>query len=138
MNQVFVRIENLCKSFGDKVLFDNFNCTINQGEFVVITGASGCGKTTLLNMIGGLEKVSSGKIYVSDIDITSEKSLQKYYRDVIGFVFQNFALVEQKTVEDNLKMIHKKGKNRCNYRTGAYCCGNGAGTKTESVFFIRR
>lgn len=110
MNQVFVRIENLCKSFGDKVLFDNFNCTINQGEFVVITGASGCGKTTLLNMIGGLEKVSSGKIYVSDIDITSEKSLQKYYRDVIGFVFQNFALVEQKTVEDNLKMIHKKGK----------------------------
>lgn len=106
----FVEIKNVSKYFGEKRLFDNFSCDIEQGDFVVITGASGCGKTTLLNMIGGLEPVTSGKISVAGLEITNQKNLQIYYRDVVGFVFQNFALVEQKTVEENLKMIHQKGQ----------------------------
>lgn len=106
----FVEIKNVNKQFGEKRLFDNFSCDIKQGDFVVITGASGCGKTTLLNMIGGLESVTSGKISVAGLEITNQKNLQIYYRDIVGFVFQNFALVEQKTVEENLKMIHKKGQ----------------------------
>lgn len=106
----FVEIKNVNKHFGEKRLFDNFSCDIKQGDFVVITGASGCGKTTLLNMIGGLEPVTSGKISVAGVEITNQKNLQIYYRDIVGFVFQNFGLVEQKTVEENLKMIHKKGK----------------------------
>lgn len=106
----FVEIKNVNKHFGEKRLFDNFSCDIEQGDFVVITGASGCGKTTLLNMIGGLEPVTSGKISVAGLEITNQKNLQIYYRDIVGFVFQNFGLVEQKTVEENLKMIHKKGK----------------------------
>lgn len=106
----FVEIKNVSKHFGEKRLFDNFSCDIEQGDFVVITGASGCGKTTLLNMIGGLESVTSGKISVAGLEITNQKNLQIYYRDVVGFVFQNFALVEQKTVEENLKMIHQKGQ----------------------------
>ncbi|CUM83574.1 ABC transporter ATP-binding protein [Roseburia inulinivorans] len=106
----FVEIKNVNKHFGEKRLFDNFSCDIKQGDFVVITGASGCGKTTLLNMIGGLESVTSGKISVAGLEITNQKNLQIYYRDIVGFVFQNFALVEQKTVEENLKMIHKKGQ----------------------------
>lgn len=110
MKQTFITIDKLCKSFEDKKLVHNFDCTIQQGDFVVITGESGCGKTTLLNMIGGLEPVTSGKIMVGGLDITSQKNLQKYYRDIVGFVFQNFALVEQKTVEENLKMVHKQGK----------------------------
>lgn len=65
-------------------------------------------------MIGGLELVTSGKIEVAGLDIVSQKNLQKYYRDIVGFVFQNFALVEQKTVEENLKMIHKHGKTGIN------------------------
>lgn len=89
------------------MLFDNFNLTIDAGEFVVITGESGCGKTTLLNMIGGLEPVSNGKINVDGLDITNTKNLKKYYRDTVGFVFQNFALVEQKTVEENLLMVEE-------------------------------
>lgn len=110
MKRSFVTIDKLCKSFGDRRLFQNFDCTIQQGDFAVITGESGCGKTTLLNMIGGLEPVTSGKIVVGGLDVTSQKNLQKYYRDIVGFVFQNFALVEQKTVEENLKMVHKQGK----------------------------
>lgn len=106
----FVEIKNVNKHFGEKRLFDNFSCDMEQGDFVVITGASGCGKTTLLNMIGGLEPVTSGKISVAGVEITNQKNLQIYYRDIVGFVFQNFGLVEQKTVEENLKMIHKKGK----------------------------
>ncbi|MEL5896998.1 ATP-binding cassette domain-containing protein [Clostridium sporogenes] len=110
MGKVLIELHDVCKSFGDKVLFDNFNLTIDAGEFVVITGESGCGKTTLLNMIGGLESVSNGKINVDGLDITNTKNLKKYYRDTVGFVFQNFALVEQKTVEENLLMVHPKGK----------------------------
>ncbi|WP_330413560.1 ATP-binding cassette domain-containing protein [Coprococcus sp. AF21-14LB] len=106
----FVEIKNVNKHFGEKRLFGNFSCDMEQGDFVVITGASGCGKTTLLNMIGGLEPVTSGKISVAGLEITNQKNLQIYYRDIVGFVFQNFGLVEQKTVEENLKMIHKKGK----------------------------
>ncbi len=94
--KVLIELHDVCKSFGDKVLFDNFNLTIDAGEFVVITDESGCGKTTLLNMIGGLESVSNGKINVDGLDITNTKNLKKYYRDTVGFVFQNFALVEQK------------------------------------------
>lgn len=106
----FMKIKNISKHFGEKKLFDNFSCDVEQGDFVVITGESGCGKTTLLNMIGGLEPVTSGKIIVAGLEITNQKNLQMYYRDIVGFVFQNFALVEQKTVEENLKMIHKKGQ----------------------------
>lgn len=91
-------------------LFRNFSCRIDDGEFVVITGESGCGKTTLLNMIGGLEPVSSGIIKAFGVEVTQQKNLQRYYRDVVGFVFQNFALIEQKTVEENLNMVHKKGQ----------------------------
>lgn len=110
MGEVLIELHDVGKSFGDKILFDNFNLTINSGEFVVITGESGCGKTTLLNMIGGLEPVSEGNIIVDGLDITNSKNLKKYYRDTVGFVFQNFALVEQKTVEENLLMVHSKGK----------------------------
>ncbi len=110
MEPGFVEINKLCKSFGNKILFQNFDCTIQRGDFVAITGESGCGKTTLLNMVGGLEPVTSGKITVAGLDVTAQKNLQKYYRDIVGFVFQNFALVEQKTVEENLNMVHKQGK----------------------------
>ncbi len=78
MGKVLIELHDVCKSFGDKVLFDNFNLTIDAGEFVVITGESGCGKTTLLNMIGGLESVSNGKINVDGLDITNTKNLANY------------------------------------------------------------
>lgn len=110
MGRKYIEIRSLCKSFDKKVLFRDFECSVGKGEFVVITGNSGCGKTTLLNMIGGLEPVTSGKILVDGLDITVQRNLRRYYRDVVGFVFQNFALVEQKTVEENLNMVHRSGR----------------------------
>ena len=105
-----ISIRNLQKSFDDKVLFDNFNLDIPDGSFVVISGESGSGKSTLLNMIGGIEEPDSGTITVDGFDVTGKGSKRKYYRDVVGFLFQNFALLENKTVKENLEMIQKAGR----------------------------
>ena len=106
-----ITIENGYKAYEDQIIFDGLSLEIKDGEFVVFKGSSGCGKTTLLNMIGGIEPVNSGKITVNGFDITQKKNLRKYYSEIVGFLFQNFALIENKTVESNLNMIQK------NYRT---------------------
>ena len=103
-----INIVNLNKSFGEKTLFKDFNATINNGEFVFFTGVSGCGKTTLLNMIGSIEKVDSGKIEIDGVNIALAKNRLMLFREVYGFLFQNFALVENKTVEENLSFILPK------------------------------
>ncbi len=105
-----IEIKNLRKSFGDKVIFDDFNITISSGDFVVFAGVSGCGKTTLLNMIGGLEKPDSGSILVDGIDIFQKKNSQNYFTYKAGFLFQNFALIESKTVRENLELVQKKAR----------------------------
>lgn len=103
-----IEIKNLCKSFGDNVIFDNFNVTIDDGEYVVFAGKSGCGKTTLLNMIGALEKPDKGKIFVNGVDISLKRNQKEYFRSTVGFLFQNFALIENKTVRQNLELVQKK------------------------------
>ncbi|MBP1566872.1 MAG: ATP-binding cassette domain-containing protein [Oscillospiraceae bacterium] len=103
-----IEIKELAKRFGEKTLFENMNLTIEQGEFLILLGDSGCGKTTLLNMIGGIENVDSGKILIDGKDISIKKNQMWLYGEKIGFLFQNFALVEHKTVYENLKMIKKK------------------------------
>ncbi|MBE6746067.1 MAG: ABC transporter ATP-binding protein [Ruminococcaceae bacterium] len=105
-----IEIKNLNKSFGDNVIFDNFNVTINDGEYVVFAGKSGCGKTTLLNIIGALEKPDSGKVLVKSVDIYKKKNQKEYFKNTVGFLFQNFALVENKTVRQNLEFIEKKAR----------------------------
>lgn len=105
-----VEINNLTKAFGEKKLFEDLNITIKTGEFVIFSGVSGCGKTTLLNMIGSLENFDSGKIVVDGLDISNRKNQQKYLREKVGFLFQNFALMEEKTVLENLKIIKKANR----------------------------
>ena len=105
-----ISIRNLRKSFDDKVLFDSFDLDIPDGSFVVISGESGSGKSTLLNMIGGIEEPDRGTITVDGFDVTGKGSKRKYFRDVVGFLFQNFALLENKTVKENLEMIQKAGR----------------------------
>lgn len=105
-----IKIINVNKRFDDKEIFENLNLTIKKGEFIIFSGVSGCGKTTLLNMIGSLEKIDSGEILVDGLDIGKRKNQQKYLSQKIGFLFQNFALVEDKTVLYNLKLIKKANR----------------------------
>ena len=102
-----INVENLCKSFGDKVLFTDLSFTADAGEFVVITGRSGSGKTTLLNILGGLESPDSGTVLIDGKSISDRKFRRVFYSDTVGFLFQNFALVENKTVRQNLEMVMK-------------------------------
>lgn len=106
-----IKIIGLCKSFGNTLLYDNFNLEINDGEFVILSGESGCGKTTLLNMIGAIEPVDSGSIIVDDVDITIRRNKLNYFRTKLGILFQNFALIDNLTVKNNLNLIHKKCRN---------------------------
>ncbi|HET9243926.1 MAG TPA: sn-glycerol-3-phosphate ABC transporter ATP-binding protein UgpC [Gaiella sp.] len=87
------------KEFGAGVVaVDNVDMTIEDGEFMVLVGPSGCGKTTLLRSIGGLEKVTSGRILIDDRDVTR---LEPSARD-LAMVFQNYALYPHMTVRKNL------------------------------------
>ncbi len=105
-----IEIKNLSKSFGNRELFKDFSLTIQDGEFIVFSGPSGCGKTTLLNMIGAIEQIDSGTILVDSMDISQKKNQLNYFGNKVGFLFQNFALIEDKTVSYNLKMIKQKNR----------------------------
>jgi multiple sugar transport system ATP-binding protein len=95
-----LRIENLRKEYdtGSIVAVDDLSLTIEDGEFVTVVGPSGCGKTTTLRMIAGLEKPTSGKIFIGDDDVTDQTAR---HRDV-AMVFQNYALYPHKTVTQNM------------------------------------
>ena len=105
-----ITIENLCKAYNDKILFKNFHLEIPDSRFLVISGESGCGKSTLLNMIGGIETPDKGSIIVNGFDVAKKGKKQKYFKEVVGFLFQNFALLENKTVKENLEIIKKSGR----------------------------
>lgn len=96
----------------------NINLTLPDTGLVFITGRSGTGKSTFLNLLGGLDIPNRGQIYFDNIEITSlqEKDLAKYRNEQIGFVFQDFALIESMTVYDNivlaLEIQHKDDKEK--------------------------
>jgi len=112
----FLRIENLYKTFGQVAAVNRINLEIAEGEFFTLLGSSGCGKTTTLRMIGGLEKPDSGAIYLGDRCLVSpEKNLfiKPEKRDM-GMVFQSYALWPHMTVFENvvypLKLRGIKGR----------------------------
>lgn len=107
-----IELTNVSKTFEETVLFDKLNLRIKTGEFVVFSGPSGCGKTTLLNMIGALEPFDRGSILVDGIDISKQKNRLLYFRNTVGFVFQNFVLMEEKTVRQNLELIQPKNRTK--------------------------
>ena len=91
---------------GDNIIHavDGVNLEIKDGDFVAIMGASGCGKTTLLHLIGGLDRVTSGQVVVNDIDLSKMKdtALSKFRCCELGFVFQKFNLINEMTVKENI------------------------------------
>lgn len=103
-----IEIVNLSKMFDNKILFENFNLTIEDGEFICFSGKSGTGKTTLLNMIGLLEPLSGGEIKYDGKLYNSNKKKINFFRSKVGFVFQNYSLIDNKTVQENLEMIKRE------------------------------
>ena len=105
-----LKIENIEKYYGSKSsltkAIDNISFSVSEGEFVAIMGASGSGKTTLLNCISTIEKVKSGHIYVNDLDITKLKgnNLNKFRREELGFIFQDFNLLDTLTSYENIAL----------------------------------
>ena len=101
-------IKDLSFSYPDreKKALDHVNLTINQGEFVVIAGASGAGKSTILNILGGMDNCDDGKVRVGG-DLINEydnKSLIEYRRFDVGFVFQFYNLVQNLTALENVEL----------------------------------
>lgn len=92
---------------------DGVDFEIDKGEFVVIVGPSGAGKTTILNLLGGMDKPTSGQIIVDGQDIAQydEKRLTQYRRDDIGFVFQFYNLVQNLTALENVELASQISKN---------------------------
>jgi len=93
-----IELRNIQKFFGAVQVLKDVNLTIEDGEFVVMLGQSGCGKTTTLRAIAGLETVSSGTISIDGRDV---QGLRAADRD-IAFVFQSFSLYPQMTVQENI------------------------------------
>lgn len=106
----FVKLEDITKIYkmGEVEIraADNINFSINKGEFVVIVGPSGAGKTTVLNILGGMDTATSGTLIVDGEDITAydSKKLTGYRRDDIGFVFQFYNLVPNLTALENVEL----------------------------------
>lgn len=110
--------ENLCKTYGTGEGAVNALCnvdlTIEDGEFVAIVGKSGRGKSTLLNLLGGLDSVTSGRVLYNDVDITKlgEPALADFRLHKIGFVFQFYDLLPELTAEENIMLPAQLAKNK--------------------------
>ena len=110
MERKILRVENIEKYYGNKSnltkAIDNISFEIEKGDFVGIMGASGSGKTTLLNCISTIDKVTAGKIIINNQDITKLKGnkLNKFRREELGFIFQDFNLLDTLTAYENIAL----------------------------------
>ena len=104
----YIEFKNITKQYkmGEVKInaLNNTNFEINKGELVVIVGPSGAGKTTALNILGGMDTATSGKVIVDNKEITklTSKQLVTYRRNDIGFVFQFYNLVQNLTAKENV------------------------------------
>lgn len=96
--QASVKFDQVQKSYGDVKVLEEFNLVVEPGEFLVLLGASGSGKTTALRILSGLETPSGGQVYIADRNVTD---ILPKYRD-ISMVFQSYALYPHKTVAENI------------------------------------
>lgn len=108
--ETILRIDNIEKYYGNRSSLtkavDNISFEVDKGEFVAIMGASGSGKTTLLNCISTIDRVTSGRIYVGGQDITELKGnkLNRFRREQLGFIFQDFNLLDTLTAFENIAL----------------------------------
>lgn len=105
-----IKVSRLSKKFGKREIFNNISFVIEEGEFVAITGESGSGKTTLLNLISLLDQKYRGRIEIDGKAAFSAKEIQTIQRYKFAYLFQNYALIENETVQQNLQIALKYRK----------------------------
>lgn len=135
-----IKLNHINKSFDGKVIFENFSVGIESGDFVIIRGASGKGKSSLLNIIGLLETPDSGEVLYNGVVVKNEKTKLIYKRKDISYVYQNYGLLENETILKNLtlplnvskkeitklKSVMKKvGLQDLSLKTKIYTCSGG-------------
>lgn len=115
----YIRVCDVEKYYGNgsnvTKAIDRVSFQVAKGEFVGVMGVSGSGKTTLLNMMSTIDRVTAGHIYYGDVDITelSEDGLSDFRKDNLGFVFQDYNLLDTLTIEENIVLamtLHKEGR----------------------------
>lgn len=104
--EIICKLSNVNKAYKENKVISDFSMTVYKGEMVAIMGASGSGKTTILNMIGLLDRPNSGSVTLFDKDTSKITQMQttKSFRSKLGFLFQNYALIENKSIMDNLSL----------------------------------
>lgn len=117
--QEIIRVSDVEKYYGngDQVTkaVDRVSFAVQQGEFIGVMGASGSGKTTLLNLLSTIDRVTAGHIYYGDTDITElgEEQLSEFRKKQLGFIFQEYNLLDTLTLEENIMLVmtlHQRGK----------------------------
>ena len=109
MNEI-LKLDHIQKFYGNQgnitKAINDISFSVSEGEFVGIMGASGSGKTTLLNCISTIDTVSAGHIYLDGTDVTEikEKALARFRRENLGFVFQDFNLLDTLTISENIAL----------------------------------
>ena len=98
MKKVIVRLEGFGKSYGKKEVIKNINLDIYKGEFLTLLGSSGCGKTTILRSISGLDVPTVGKVYIDGEDVTNLEPPKRQ----VNTIFQNYALFPLMNIYDNI------------------------------------
>ncbi|SNZ02471.1 putative ABC transport system ATP-binding protein [Terribacillus aidingensis] len=109
-----IQAAHLKKTFREKIIFDDFSLTVNDGEFLSITGESGRGKTTLINLLSFLEKPDSGDIEYDGLKNPNLKQIMLLRRNEFGYLFQDYSLINNETVEKNilLAIAYRKISNK--------------------------
>lgn len=99
-----IKMINVTKKFDEKIIFEDLNLEIKKGDLIAIVGKSGCGKTTILNLLGLIDTNYDGDIECEGILYKSMKNnqKQKFIRNNINYLFQNYALIDDNTVNENL------------------------------------
>lgn len=107
-----IELQHIWKQFGSRIIFSDLNLNFQSGMEYALIGDSGCGKTTLLNMLAKLETFDKGEIVYKGKSLTSLKN-EEFYRNELGYLFQNFGLLESQTIRENLELgLIGKKKNK--------------------------
>ena len=107
-----IELQHIWKQFGSRIIFSDLNLNFQSGMVYALIGDSGCGKTTLLNMLAKLETFDKGEIVYKGKSLTSIKN-EEFYRNELGYLFQNFGLLESQTIRENLELgLIGKKKNK--------------------------